>query len=169
MAEFNPANSQQVIKYWKGMLGNPAEHNAPDTVYFKCNVQGGAVTRNLGTILRGKRIFVPVNPVSVTEREAPNQSIAQLKAHAKDDEDSATHASITIDGEEVDIRDQKYRISTDEFDTTSSGKAVADGYYLIINPLPVGRHKITFRGGVKKGFSEHATWEQDVTCEFEVR
>ena len=151
------------------MLGNETEHDSPHTVYLKCNVKGGTVTRNLGTISRDKSIFIPCNPVSITELEAPNESIDQLKAHAEDDENSASKASLKIDNdEELDIKQEKYRVRTDEFDTASR-KAVANGYYAMLKPLPVGKHIITFKGRVEKGFSENGPWEQDVTYEFEVK
>lgn len=173
MAEFHPANKQDVIKYWKGMLGNPREHDSPDTVYLKCNVKGGTETRNMGTISRGKSIFIPVNPVSITELEAPKEPIDQLKVHAEDDENSASKASFKIDDDEFDILKneeyrKEYRVRTNEFDTPSC-KAVANGYYAMIKPLPVGKHKISFKGRVEKGFSENGPWEQDVTYEFEVK
>ena len=167
MANYHPANEQQVIKYWKGMLGNPSEHDSPDMVFLKCNVDGGNATRNL-TIPRNKKMLVPCNPVAVTGDEKPKSNKEERKKFAKDDEDSATMALLTIDdGDPEDIKEDRFRQVTDEF-SVGSTTAVADGYYVIIDPLPVGHHTIRFQGKVDDAKVGPSPWEQDVTYNIEV-
>ena len=167
MANYHPANEQHVIKYWKGMLSNPSEHDSPDIVFLKCNVKGGSDTRNLA-IPTGKKIFVPVNPVAVTENEKPGKNKQERKKFAKDDEDTASKAILTIDGDTYDIKERRFRQETDDFDV-GSYKAVADGFYVIIDPLPAGQHRVRFQGKVDDAQVGSSPWEQDVTYNIEVR
>jgi hypothetical protein len=168
MANYHPANKEHVIKYWKGMLGNPGEHDSPDIVFLKCNVNGGSDTRNLGPISKGKKIFVPVNPVAVTEDEKPGKNKQQRKKFAEDDENSASKAILTIDGNTYHVKEKRFRQDTDDFDVGSC-KAVADGFYVIIDPLPVGQHTVRFQGRVEHAEVGTTPWEQDVTYNIEVR
>jgi hypothetical protein len=169
MANYHPVNEQHVIKYWKGMFGNPSEHDTPDMVFLKCNVDGGSATRSLGPISITKKIFVPVNPVAVTGDEKPKNNKEERKKFAKDDEDSASKALLTIDGGDThDIKEDRFRQVTDEFDAGST-TAVADGYYVIIDPLPVGQHTVRFQGRVEDAKVGRSPWEQDVTYNIEVR
>jgi hypothetical protein len=187
---------QHIVAYWQRMLGTPVDqspgtdsdgsrHNvSTDPVYLSCNVMGGTVTRNIGNISAGTSIFAPINPCAITTIEAgPNSSDNELREYAKADEDSASVASLTIDNDdEHDLKSlQPFRFAAGPFDVMippnalgdlkppGPCRAAADGYYIMIKPLPVGKHTIRFVAKVDKSVPESSPWYQDVTYNFEVK
>ncbi len=195
-AEFYPPKSslkEHVVKYWKKILETPNDQNPatdPDgsrhdvttnPVYLACSMIG-TVTRNLPDISGDKSIFVPVNPVEICERELDaDENENDLKEHAKKDEDSATNVSLIIDEKKYDLKDKGHRIGhvgpfdvmipekpLDWLDPPGKCKAVADGYYVIINPLAPGPHTIRFVAEVREPYKDPVPWQQDVTYKFNV-
>ena len=191
--DFEVADENDVIKYWQNILGTPINKNPatdPDgsrhdvsttPVYFASHARG-QVSRKLNDISAGKSIIVPINPVSIAQPHVPSGSVDDCKKHAREDEDSASEASITIDdGVTFTLKElQRCRVHTQPFEVdvpenaiadTPPGrwKAVADGYYVKIKPLPPGPHKINFKGKVDRPYKEDAPWFQDITYHFTVK
>jgi hypothetical protein len=195
--EFYPLKSslkQHIEKYWKKILETPNDQNPatdPDgsrqdvttnPVYLACSMIG-TVTRNIPDISGDKSIFVPVNPVEICERELdPGENENDLIKHAEEDENSATKVTLTIDGKEYNLEDKRHRFAhvgpfdvvipdkpLDGLEPPGKCKAVADGYYVIINPLAPGPHTIRIVGGVNKPHKELNPWEQDITYKFNVK
>jgi hypothetical protein len=195
-AEFYPLKSslkEHVEKYWKKILETPDDQNPatdPDgsrhdvttnPVYLACSMIG-TVTRNLPDISSDKSIFVPVNPVEICERELdPGENENDLKKYAEKDEDSATNVTLIIDDKKYNLKDIKHRIGhvgpfevvipekpLDWLEPSGKCKAVADGFYVIINPLAPGPHTVRFQGRVDSPHKEPKPWEQDVTYKFNV-
>jgi len=193
MADFDFAEppEENIITYWKGIFETPVDKNPAtdpdgnrhnvdtDPVYLASNVRGPA-NRNLKDISRGKTIFVPINPVAIPQPEAdPNHTVGDCIKYAKADQDSASIATLTIDGEQYDLIDKRCR-QTRPFDVNippnaianlppGRCQAVADGRYVIIKPLPAGPHTINFKAKVDQPHKEDPPWEQDVTYHFTVR
>jgi len=196
MVELYPPGSydEHIVAYWQGMLRKPKDKSpgldddgsradvSSNPVFLSCNIRGGTVTRNIGSISSDASIFIPVNPVAISEPEANTKDVDVLRKHAKADEDSTSNASLTIDEEKYDFKDlQKYRcreaigpfdveIPRNALEDLKEGncKAVADGYYVMIKPLSVGKHMIRFEAKVDNPYTEKPPWEQDVTYNFEV-
>jgi len=197
MVEFHPPDDsykKRVEKYWQNILRIPKDTNpsnatdgsrqdvSSDPVYLAHSCTEIPVTRDVGTISHGKSIFVPVNPVVVTEVESKDDpSEEKLHKLAKDDEDSATEATLTIDNEEYKLKYlQQYRVHHGLFEVEippnavagleppGSCKAVADGYYVMIKPLSGGQHTIRLKAQVDKPFEKDTPWIQDVTYKFVV-
>ena len=197
MVEFHPPNNsykKQVEKYWQDVLRTPKDRNpttatdgsrqdvSTDPVCLAHSCTGVPVTRDIGTISRGKSLFIAVNPVVVTEVEAKDDpSEPKLRKLAKEDEDSASEATLIIDNEEYKLKDlQQYRFHHGMFEVqippdAVAGleppgvcKAVADGYYVMVKPLSDGQHTIRLKAQVDTPFTEESPWIQDVTYKFEV-
>lgn len=196
-AEFYPPKNslkEHVQNYWRKILETPKDQNlttdpdgsrhdvTADPVYLASSMIG-PVTRNLPDISRDKSFFVAVNPVVVCDRELdPGEGEEHLKKYAQNDEDTATRVSLTIDDKNYDLKDMKHRTghvgpfdiiipdrSLAGLEPAGKGKAVADGYYVIINPLDPGPHTIRLQGGVDRPHKESQPWEQDVTYRFNVK
>lgn len=110
-----------------------------------------------------KGIFIPIMPVEVSDKEVDEiknmksklSIIDYMKRKAKKDQDGVTELYLKIDEDEYQLETlRKFRINqTYVFDVIfpsnniydrepGPSKAVADGHYIIINPLSKGEHRI---------------------------
>ena len=197
MATLSKPNEQQVVKFWQLILETPTNQNpmtdssgglslhgqdpSNNPLYLSGNT-GGNNTRNIpNPIPSGREIFIAVNPVVVTEVEAKAKNTsADLRKLASDDEDSATKANLTINGEVHDLKTLNFRVPTEPFNVTlppealwgasppGTSKAVADGYYAITNALTPGNYKIDIDAEVSNSFEKSAPWQSKVTYNFKV-
>jgi len=144
----------------------------PTQVYFPSEVvyerAGGSVERTV-TIPAGKALFLPIyNVVEINAPQLgdPPWSAArelELRQLAADSIESVTDLSADIDGRPV-VDLASYRVQDDGpfnidlpdnnvFDVPADtyGPSVSDGYFLMLAPLPAGKHTIHFSstaGGV---------------------
>ena len=125
-------------------------------VWFLAGTGGGRAERTC-TIPAGKAILFPIINVECSYAEFPNlKTESELRACAKSDQDKVTNLEASIDG--MKIQDlNKYRIQSVLFNVTlptnnilgqKAGitEAVADGFYILLQPLPAGNHEIHFSG-----------------------
>jgi hypothetical protein len=180
MTEPHPAEKQHVRDYWTRILQMQEDQNpineidvSTNPVYLVGNFGGTTNTRLPNPISSKQSIFVPVNQCVISEPEAggPNEDLEKI---AEYDESSATQADLEIDGVKHNIKEQKYRVDVARFPVrppTGPFKAAADGYYVLIDPLPPGEHKIIFEAQVGNPFSknEKPMWKSKNTYTFEVR
>jgi hypothetical protein len=116
---------------------------------------GGVVTRQC-TIPHGKFIFFPVANAIVTDFPKPPGNIQQEQTLAKQLADSFLVSSLraSVDNLQLSNTDIK-RAQSVPFpflappneilgDPAGFGTGVTDGYWVILNPLPVGQHTIHF-------------------------
>ena len=193
MVDFDVPDEDYIITYWKDILETPMDRNKgadPDgsrvdvdtnPVYLAATVRGTARRHNVRDISPNKSIFIPINPVAVPEPEAtPNHTVQDCKQNAKDDEDSAEEVTLTIDGAQYSMNDLRRCRQTGPFDVVippnaiaglppGPCKAVADGYYVLLKPLPPGQHEINYKAKVRRPHNENAPWGQDVTYRFKVK
>ena len=127
-------------------------------VWFLAGNTGGTTTRSC-TVPANRAILFPVINAACW---APNdgETEAELKACAATLMDAVTETTASIDGASVDLgppSDGRFRfvsrlftlkIAPDNGFGAPSGKtrAVADGFWVLVNPLPVGQHTIEFHG-----------------------
>ena len=100
----------------------------------------------------GMKIFIPLLAVVTTEFESPNSDVPGLEALAKIDQASIKQLTVDFEGQQYSAKDlDNYIVTTDGFDVEfpplaaqavfqghcgpQKSKAVADGRYLIIEPL----------------------------------
>jgi hypothetical protein len=159
-------------KWWQWALSIPTKDNpvADETgekcavgqndpnVWFLGGTGGGKVAREC-TIPAGKAIFFPPINVECDYLSAPDlKTESDLRRCAKADQDKVTNLQVTVDG--VAIPDLKiYRVQSPLFNVTipkdnvigsppGTTRAVSDGFWILLKPLPVGKHEIHLSGSL---------------------
>jgi hypothetical protein len=128
---------------------------------FYLSGAGGQTVNRICEVPAGKGLLIPAMTVVATDKEYPGSSVAELARVVKDDQDSVTALSLDVNGTNYAFNDLKpYRKATGEFQVTypkegifgvteaGPSKAVADGYYLITEPLSPGNYTIHFKGAL---------------------
>ncbi|MGB7637801.1 MAG: hypothetical protein WBL88_09535, partial [Nitrososphaeraceae archaeon] len=123
-------------------------------VFFLAPADKGSV-QSTCNIPAGKAILVTVIIVECSFKEFNVKTEQDLKKCATEDESSNPGLFLSVDGKEFkDL--QKYRIPTRAFDVSfpkngifgvsSPGptRAVSDGYWVMLQPLPPGKHQIHY-------------------------
>jgi hypothetical protein len=130
--------------------------NQQGPIWFLAGTFGGAAERTC-TIPSGKAIMFSALNSECSYAEYPDEKTeSDLLECAKTFQDQTTSAQVTINGTAIENLD-KFRIQSPLFNVTlpennvfgiSSGptQAVSDGLWVILKPLPVGEHKIGFKG-----------------------
>lgn len=176
---------QHVENFWKWLLPLPKDlspWNDPDghncasgqsgsnSSVFYLSGNGGGVSERTCKVPAGKGLFIPVSPMEISDKEAPNSSVEQLHEIAKKDQDSVTSLYLKIDDKEYNRQDlEGYRTDTKDFEVVfpknaifgaSEGpsKAVADGYYVITEPLEKGNHTIVYKSTLSLPFAQDITY-----------
>ena len=127
-------------------------------------VLGGTAVRNT-IIPDGRAIFIPLLSWESSTAEGNGSGYGQLFANSQFLIDHATNLSITIDGQPVQ-NIEHYRAQSQlytwgplptnnvfgdpvNFPAGLTSLSVADGYYVMLAPLPAGTHTLHFTGGIK--------------------
>jgi hypothetical protein len=136
--------------------GEDCGTNQQGPIWFLAGTFGGSAERTC-TIPSGKAImFSPINSECSYAEYPDEKTESDLLECAKTFQDQTTSAQVTINGTAIENLDQ-FRIQSPPFNVTipennvfgvSSGptQAVSDGLWVILKPLPVGEHKIGFKG-----------------------
>jgi hypothetical protein len=160
----SPWDDQTGDKCTNGQLGSNS------SVFFLSG-NGGGKSDRICEVPAGKGLFIPVSPMEVSDKEAPNSSVEQLHTIAKNDQDSVTSLYLKIDDKEYNRQDLNgYRIDTEDFEVVfpegalfganaGPSKAVADGYYVITEPLEKGNYTVTYRSTLSLPFSQDITYK----------
>lgn len=145
--------------------------NSNSSVFYLSGGGGGSHERQC-KVPAGKGILIPVLHVEFSDKEVPNASPEELSRLAKIDQDHVTSLVLEINGKK--IFDEKYadgiakaknsiakqyRTHTGAFDVVfpenamygvSPGlsKVVADGFYIITEPLKKGVYDIVYKGSI---------------------
>jgi hypothetical protein len=149
----NPSNDPTGQNCAKG------QENTNSSVFYLVGGGGGKFDKTC-KVPAGKAIFIPVISVEVSDKEVPNASVDDLHKLAKKDQDSVTSLSLTIGEKAYTFDDlKKYRVHTGVFEVVfpenaifgaspGPSKAVADGYHVITEKLPVGTYTINYKGSL---------------------
>jgi hypothetical protein len=164
--------SEWVAAFWQWSLALPLEgHPFLDTdeahfdfaahqsgkVWF-WSAPDGPLTRHV-TLPAGNWLFLTLRDVEVSSLEDPpfrGDTEAEQRTQAEWFADHIINVFCVIDGVEVQNL-QDYRFASPQFhfkaptpwifgDVGGQGTSVGDGYYLMLNPLPVGHHTIHYGG-----------------------
>jgi hypothetical protein len=152
-------------------------------VFFLVGSFVGPVNRTECVVPAGKTLFFPlVNIVDVNtppgscrafqDLQCAPETPDQLRSDIKPIEDGATRLRASIDGADVP-KPASFRVQSPNFSVflpadnffglpSQSYLSVADGYYVMVAPLPSGKHTISFRGIDGNGF------KQDVSYQFTI-
>jgi hypothetical protein len=130
-------------------------------VWFLEGVTGGAgATERFCTIPRERALFFPL--INLSDVNVTDQSVEELRAEIVECMDNAYDLSLVIDGEAVPLEVlQRSRVKSVPFEIVYPaegiptdppipaaiyGPGVDDGFYVMVKPLPVGEHTISFTG-----------------------
>jgi hypothetical protein len=166
---------ENIENYYKYLLSIPSDQspvndktgekcangqtNSSSPVFYLANSGGGKAERTC-TIPHGKAVLIPVMVVEVSDKERQNATVDDLRRIAKKDQDSVTDMYLRIDDKEYDFNYlKKFRTHTDAFDvvfpenaifgvTAGKSKAVADGYFIMTDVLPKGKHEVHFKSSL---------------------
>ena len=167
---------KHIENFWKWILSIPArdnpindptgekcttgQSNTNSSLFYLAFNNGGASERTCKVPV-GKGLFIPVMQVELTEKDVPGATIQELKLSAKTDQDSVNSLYLKIGDKEYNFEDlRKYRTDTDGFDVNYADngifgiveggptKAVADGYYIMTDPLQQGNYTVHYRSSL---------------------
>jgi hypothetical protein len=168
--------AEHIKNFWKWTLGIPGKDNPiNDPTGEKCATgqlntnssvfylafNNGGVSERTCKVPAGKGLFIPVMQVEFSDKEAPGATIEELSLSAKTDQDSVNSLYLNTGDKEYNYEDLlKYRTHTDgfELDFADNGifgvieggpsKAVADGYYIMTEPLQKGNYTVHFKSSL---------------------
>ncbi|MBV9177104.1 MAG: hypothetical protein JO327_04765 [Nitrososphaeraceae archaeon] len=185
--------ADHIKNFWKWSLAIPAKDNPINdptgancangqtntkSPVFYLGFNNGGISNRTCKVQAGKGLFIPVMQVEKSDKEAPGSSIQDLDKSAKQDQDSVNSLYLKVGDKEYNYQDLlKYRTHTDAFDVVfpnngifgvmqgGPSKAVADGFYIITEPLAKGTYPIHFKSSLlctEPGCSE-PNFAQDIT------
>jgi len=168
--------AEHEINFWKWILGIPAKEsplndrtgekcatgqsNTNSSVFY-LSMSNGGITERTCKVPVGKGLLIPVMQVEWSEKEAPGASVEELHKSAKKDQDSVNSLYLKIGDKEYKYKDLiKYRTQTDVFEVVfpdigifgviegGVSKVVADGFYIITEPLTKGNYSVHFKSSL---------------------
>ena len=174
---YDQSYSEHIKNFWKWIASIPVDTNPmKDATGEKCsNGQsgsnssvfylsggGGGTWERVCKIPAGKGVLIPVMTVVSTtnELEEGEGTPARLDKIAKDDQDSVNSLYLRINDDEYPfVNLSKYRTHTDLFEVVypqgaifsarpGVSNAVADGYYIITEPLTKGNYTVQYKGSL---------------------
>ena len=162
--------------FWKWILEIPAnESPVNDRTGEKCangqsntnssifylSMNNGGISERTCKVPVGKGLLIPVMQVEWSDKEAPGASVEELHKSAKKDQDSVNSLYLKISDKEYKYKDLiNYRTHTDVFEVVfpnngifgviegGLSKVVADGFYIITEPLIKGNYSIHFKSSL---------------------
>ena len=167
---------KHIENFWKWTLGIPAKDNPiNDPTGEKCATgqlntnssvfylafNNGGISERTCKVPAGKGLFIPVMQVELSDKDTPGATVEELKLSAKTDQDSVNSLYLKIGDKEYNFEDlRKYRTDTDGFDVDYADngifgivegghtKAVADGYYIMTDPLQQGNYTVHYKSSL---------------------
>jgi hypothetical protein len=149
-------------------------------VWFLAGTTGGDAVRSC-TVPAGKGILFPIINAECSTVEGDGPTEQQLRACAVGLMDHVTSARASVDDVKVDLGKplaaSPFRVQSPLFYITfvahnpfgvkvGSGQAVADGFWVLLEPPPVGRHAVNFQGEAHfPGFTFRVKVRYDLTIE----
>ena len=174
---YNLTYGDHAKNYWKWALSVPASENpVNDQTGEKCangqtnsnssvfylTYNNGGVSERTCTVPAGKGLLIPVMQVEWSDKESPGASVEDLTTAAKKDQDSVNSLYLKVGDKEYNYQDLlKYRIHpTEPFQVVfpdngiagvtkgGSSTSVADGYYILTEPLTKGTYPIHYKSSL---------------------
>ena len=134
--------------------------NQSGPVWFLAGNTGGT-SRRTCSVPAGKAILFPIINAECSTLEGDGSTEPELAGCAKDLMDHVTRTSASIDGTSVKlgkVSDGRFRFVSPLFtltfapnnafgvDPSGTTQAVADGFWVLVEPLSPGKHKVEFHG-----------------------
>jgi hypothetical protein len=174
-------------KFWKTgielpVAGNPLAEGGCGELSGRVMFLAGPIasTELFCTVPAGTALFVPALTVECSSLEPPESGFHGDTA--EEQAECATYWSDHIVNPSVEINGlpvpeiTRYRVVSPQFDFTApdpnilgvagggAGTAVADGYYLMVAPLPKGMHTIRIRGSLRFSVADGDPFDLDLTA-----
>jgi hypothetical protein len=181
---------EHIKNFWKWILAIPAKDNPyNDNTGEKCALgqstlnssvfylapNGGGHSERTCKVPVGKGLMIPVMHVEISDLEMPGASAKELSDAAKEDQDRTNSLYLKIDDKEYKYDNlTKYRTHTEPFETTWPDRAifgiekggnssvVADGWYIITEPLAKGNHTIYYKSSLAPDPSGAESYATDI-------
>lgn len=145
-------------------------------VFFLAGQRGTGVVERTITAPSGSKFFFPVlNTTYITFPEDPPTPVAELRQLVGGLVDQYSGLYATVDGRSIDVRPHRQvdpyengfelEVPADNIfgrPAGTYGPVVTDGYWLMLKPLPVGQHTITFGGTFRPGRTLDVTYHVEV-------
>jgi hypothetical protein len=173
---YNSTYAEHAKNFWKWALKVPAaenpvndpsgekcaigQSNTNSSVFYLSFNNGGKSERTCH-VPAGKGLLIPVMQVAITDKDIPGASVEELDTATTKDQDSVNSLFLRIGDKEYNFEDLlKYRTHTDAFDVVwadkaifgilegGPAKAVADGFYILTEPLSNGTYPIHFKSSL---------------------
>lgn len=168
--------------WWKQVFAIPADTNpllqdgevpcalGSGKVVFLVGTFGGQVERSC-SVPAGTSLLLPLVNAECSTVEGDGQTEAELRQCAAAIADEIDSVNASVNGEPIDGLKERFRFVSPLFTFTlpegnilslpaGSSPAVADGYWVMLTPLPPGTHTISFGGTASAfSFSTQATYE----------
>ena len=154
-----PANESPVNDRTGEKCANGQSNTNSSVFYLSFN--NGGISERTCKVPVGKGLLIPVMQVEWSEKEAPGASVEELHKSAKKDQDSVNSLYLKIGDKEYKYKDLiKYRTQTDVFEVVfpdngifgviegGVSKVVADGFYIITEPLTKGNYSVHFKSSL---------------------
>jgi hypothetical protein len=182
--------SDHIKNFWKWILAIPAKDNPyNDQTGERCTTgqsnlnssvfylapNGGGHSERTCKVPVGKGLMIPVMHVEISDLEMPGASVKEISDAAKEDQDRTNSLYLKIDDREYKMNNlTKYRTHTEPFETTWPDKAifgiekggnstvVADGWYILTEPLAKGSHTIYFKSSLAPDPSGAESYATDI-------
>ena len=136
------------------------QSNTNSSVFY-LSFNNGGISERTCEVPVGKGLLIPVMQVEWSDKEAPGASVEELHKSAKKDQDSVNSLYLKIGDKEYKYKDLiKYRTQTDVFEVVfpdngifgviegGVSKVVADGFYIITEPLTKGNYSVHFKSSL---------------------
>jgi hypothetical protein len=168
--------ADHIKNFWKWVIKLPANENPlndptgekcaagqsnTNSSVFYLSFNNGGTSNRTCKVPAGKGLFIPVMQMEVSDKEMLGASVQDLYKSAKEDQDHVNSLYLKIGDKEYKYQDLiKYRTHTDAFDVVfpdnaifgvlkgGVSKAVADGFYIITEPLAKGTYTIHFKSSL---------------------
>ena len=180
-------------QWWQFVLSFPFDVNPLlDETGDRCAIgQRGPVWFLMGTVAgesnrtcsipEGKALFFPI--INSVDVNVTNQTAKELRAELEPCFDAVRNLSVEVDGKPIRKLKNHFRVRSEVFEVTlpqgnvfgldpgSYSPAVDDGYYVMLEPLAVGKHTLHFGGSsdpsaacifYPDGFSVDVTYSLDI-------
>lgn len=184
---------QLAAEWWQWASAEPDETNPVQdlsgaqcavgqrgTLWFLAGGFGSSLIQRTCTVPAGKALFFPIiNMAYYPQRGNTAYACARARSQAALNNDAAVDLFAEIDGVPVP-EPKRFRVATEQCfnifgriaqaDRPYEGyPAATDGYWLLLNPLPKGRHVLKFGGRYNRSSTAYGRSLQDIEYRLNVQ
>lgn len=184
---------EMAARWWQWAMSGPKESNPvkdltgehcavgqTEDIWFLAGGFGSSKIRRTCIVPAGRSLFFPlVNMVYWSPRDATKFTCDRAKQLAALNNDTALDLFAEIDGEQIPNL-KKYRVATQDCfnvfaripptqHSYNAYPSATDGYWLLLEPLPVGRHVLKFGGKYNRQSEAYGRMVQDIEYELIVK